>query len=56
MIKMLKSLTSVNNGLSLSDNAVDVLGMGAVHGENLPTMVKNLLCEKMVENLIYEKW
>ena len=36
------SPTTVSNDLSLSDNAINVLRIRAVHGENFPPMVENL--------------
>ena len=45
------SPTTVNNALSLSDNAINVLRMRVVHGENFPSMVENLVCEAKIKNV-----
>ena len=43
------SPTTVSNDLSLSDNAINVLRIRAVHGENFPPMVENLVWEAKIK-------
>ena len=43
------SPTTVSNALSLSDDAINVLRIRAVHGENLTPMVENLVWEAKIK-------